>query len=216
MRAMTLSYRSKTAKPCAWCREDFFPYLGRDAEQTYCSKPCHHEARMANNRGIHEPPPAIDGCVWLDLGDGNFALIDEADAPVLIMHQWHRGHSGYALTRIDGAVEKTAVHQFLMPGVLVDHRNRDRLDNRRSNLRPATVAQNSANKSRYSNNTSGYKGVTESESGGKPRWVARAGIHGKRVYLGFFKSAEEAARAYDKAMLDAYGEFAALNFPEES
>jgi hypothetical protein len=88
------------------------------------------------------------------------------------------------------------------------------LDNRRSNLRLATPRGNSANGRMRANNTSGYRGI---------HWVARASkwhatirnIAGKKVHLGYFVTPEEAARAYDAAALEVYGEFASLNFRGE-
>jgi hypothetical protein len=151
------------------------------------------------------------GCAWLELGDGFFTLVDLADLSVLGEHIWHRTTKGYAATWLDAHTRSVRVHQFLLPDGQVDHRNRDRLDNRRMNLRYATHAQNSANRARLSNNTSGFKGVHA--LGGK--WCARAGAGGARKYLGWFDTPEDAARAYDAAMLEAHGEFAVLNFPAE-
>jgi hypothetical protein len=90
---------------------------------------------------------------------------------------------------------------------------RNGLDNRRSNLRPATPSQNSGNARRPSDNTSGFKGVTF--YGRTGRWRAYIGGHLRQRHLGYFRTAEEAARAYDEAAIDTWGEFAHLNFPKE-
>lgn len=98
----------------------------------------------------------------------------------------------------------------------VDHINRNRLDNRRENLRLATPQINALNRSRQSNNTSGYMGVSYNKRlGRRKRWEAYIKLNKKRRFLGIFLTLEEAARAYDKVALELHGEFATLNFPNE-
>jgi hypothetical protein len=79
----------------------------------------------------------------------------------------------------------------------VDHINRDRYDNRFENLREASRSENLQNARRRDNNTSGYTGVSWSKS--KKRWRAEIMVDGKRMYLGRFKTKEEAATARQKA-----------------
>lgn len=90
----------------------------------------------------------------------------------------------------------------------IEHRNNDGTDDRWDNLRPATQTQNTYNNSIRRDNTSGYKGVHPYRRGNSSRWVAQIG----KQHLGYFNAAEEAARAYDEAAAEAYGEFAFLNF----
>jgi hypothetical protein len=97
----------------------------------------------------------------------------------------------------------------------VDHRNRDRLDNRRGNLRSATDSQNGANKSKSTTRShSKFKGVTFHRNTG--RWQAAIKHHDRCIYLGLFDAEENAARAYDHAALRIFGEFARPNFPEDA
>jgi hypothetical protein len=98
------------------------------------------------------------------------------------------------------------------PTVQVDHRNHDTLDNSWTNLRLATPSQNGMNKKGKRTSVSGYKGVhlaTHPKWHISKPWVAQIG--GK--HIGNFATAEEAARAYDAAALEAHGEYAYLNFP---
>jgi hypothetical protein len=87
-----------------------------------------------------------------------------------------------------------------------DHKNCNRLDNRRDNLRVATRAQNHYNKSLGSDNTSGFKGVSWEKRRGK--WIASINIDGHRKFLGSFISAEIAYSAYCEAARLGHGEFA--------
>lgn len=92
------------------------------------------------------------------------------------------------------------------PANQIDHINRDRGDNRLSNLREATQSQNKANSNTYRNNTTGYKGVAAVR--GKQRWWARIRVNGHLRYLGTFDTPEDAHAAYCRAASETFGEFA--------
>ena len=97
---------------------------------------------------------------------------------------------------------------------MIDHRDGNGLNNRHTNLRPATDSQNQANKRKPKNGvTPSFKGVFW--HGRDMKWAARIRVNGKRKYLGYFHSEVEAARAYDAVALLHFGEFAKLNFPLE-
>jgi hypothetical protein len=89
-------------------------------------------------------------------------------------------------------------------GFEVDHVNHNKLDNRTENLRLATRQQNGAWRKHYN---SGLKGVRKH----RHKWVARISIFGREKHLGSFETQEQAARAYDAAAVEAYGEFAYTN-----
>ena len=113
------------------------------------------------------------------------------------------------------------MHKFIMnapKGMCVDHINHDGLDNRRENLRICTYSQNSQNKRRRVDSKSGYKGVHQISEKYKlkKRFMAYLRPKGqKRIRLGHYLTAEEAAKAYDKKAKELFGEFAELNFPED-
>lgn len=96
----------------------------------------------------------------------------------------------------------------------VDHKDRDTLNNKKENLRPCGQSQNGANRIRHKNNTSGFKGVTFKKDAG--RWSARIGVGWKRIHLGYFDTACDAAIAYDAAARKHFGEFARCNFPDST
>lgn len=92
-----------------------------------------------------------------------------------------------------------------------DHVFGNTLDNRRFNLRVCTNAENGRNRVRpNSNNTSNFKGVFWHQRAKK--WMAQIKVNAKAFYLGLFKSAESAAKAYDEAAIRFHGKFASLNF----
>lgn len=147
--------------------------------------------------------------VLVPLVHGIYALIDPSDWEAVSQHSWHYS-GGYAKNGRVGSM-----HRFIMQpatGLVVDHINRDRLDNRRSNLRICTQTQNKSNVGMRPSNKSGYRGVFQKPNGG---WYVRvnAGRDMLAVNKGPFETAEAAARVYDAIALEMRGEFAVLNFP---
>lgn len=156
--------------------------------------------------------------VKVPLSRGKVALVSPEDATEVSRFRWYavrfpNQYTWYAY-RHDGA-RPVAMHRHILnvqSGVLVDHRNRNGLDNRRGNIREATNRQNIANSRRRRSNTSGYRGVHRHTETG--RWIAQC-RGGTPRSLGSFDTAEEAAKAYDRAARERYGAFAALNFPDD-
>ncbi|MBT2232198.1 HNH endonuclease [Nonomuraea sp. NEAU-A123] len=119
----------------------------------------------------------------------------------------------YAWARTDAGTKPVARLVIDVPeGIQVDHINRNPLDNRRENLRPATRTQNARN--RWGWGQTGYKGVRARGPRGAGPYEAAIYVDKKRIYLGRLKTAEEAARLYDAAAKERFGEFAALNFDD--
>lgn len=87
----------------------------------------------------------------------------------------------------------------------IDHRNRDRLDNRRSNLRICTRSQNAMNRLKQSNNRSGFKGVVFSKR--YKKYIAQIKAQGIYHWLGYFNTAKEASKAYVEAATIYHGKF---------
>lgn len=162
------------------------------------------------------------------LTQGFVAIIDEADWPLVSQFKWHAAKSSYgdyyyaaaciARSRAEaiGCKKHFKLHQLLMgfPGLLIDHRDGNRMNNRRSNLRVATIAQNSRNSSKPRVPCSSrFKGVSWHRK--HQVWQVFIQVNRKNKFLGHFKDEEEAGRVYDIAARFHYGQFARLNFPVE-
>jgi hypothetical protein len=169
-------------------------------------------------RSTLEPPDYDGHFVMIPLTRGKFVIVDEADAEMIpSFGRWRtkmkaKRNTCYAAscTYPPGLPEQTVYMHVLIAGFKgVDHVNRNGLDNRRINLRPATVSQNQANRGPLSNNTSGYKGVSWNR--GRHKWSAIIKVAGEVTRLGFFDDPIEAARAYNQAASEAFGEYAYLN-----
>ncbi|RWQ72537.1 HNH endonuclease [Bacillus cereus] len=152
-------------------------------------------------------------------GEGKFALVDDDDYEKLSKHRWFANNHGYALrTYMESRRQyKAFMHREIIDvpaDMVTDHINRDKLDNRKSNLRIATRAQNNYNvPTRQKQTTSIYKGVTWSNRDQK--WQSSIVMNGKKNHLGYFSDETFAARVYDYFAYKMYGEFAYLNFPDK-
>ncbi len=142
------------------------------------------------------------------LTKGQVTYVDDEDYEMLNQKTWCV-NDGYAVNR-----ELGRMHRFLLgapKGVMVDHRNGDKLDNRRENLRLCTNSQNQANRQVF-RGASPFKGVCwQQRPNGTGAWKAQLIVESKVVYLGVFKTDLEAASAYNDAALQHFGEFAHLN-----
>jgi hypothetical protein len=121
----------------------------------------------------------------------------------------------YAYHMIRGFGKEVALHRLLLgaaPGEICDHINGDTLDNRLRNLRICTNAENLRNTQRRAPHGSKFKGVTRIK--GTDKWRAQIMKDGKKFNLGCFLSEEFAAKVYDAAARELFGEFARCNFPK--
>lgn len=147
-------------------------------------------------------------------GVGNFAKVDDEDYERVSNYKWFVGNHGrvYAVLerkRINGKhwQKNVLLHRFVMDmqdATHIDHINCDVLDNRKSNLRFATLSQNQYN--RPPRNKSGRKGVTWHKGAGK--WMAQIEHLGKPYYLGLFTDLDEATEAYNTKAKELFGDFA--------
>jgi hypothetical protein len=201
-----------TEKPKRICKHEgcdrplkSYGYCGKHAMRYYFGKDMDYTS-------VRDPRPAIiDGNIarlplGIDAKDGH-SIIDVEDA-YLDVYKWSLTKRGY-VARGKGALLHHAIMGKPEKGYFVDHINRDRLDNRRSNLRFVTMSQNNQNISKQKNNTSGHRGVHWRKDTSK--WSAEIKVNYKKIVLGCYENIDDAAKAYNKAAVKYFGEFAVLN-----
>jgi hypothetical protein len=148
----------------------------------------------------------------IELTKGYVAIVDDEDFERLAQYRWCYSN-GYAVRRRPRELGGGRIFMHLEIlgmacfGVNGDHKNLNRLDNRRLNLRPATDSQNQHNRSKYRNNTTGFKGVTRCQG----KFQARITVKGEQIFLGYYKTAEEAHAAYCLAAAEHHKQFARFN-----
>lgn len=118
-------------------------------------------------------------------------IIDDEDVGVISKHSWYINNCGYVIS-----TEGISLHRLVL-GITkknqhIDHINRDKLDNRKINLRICMPWQNAHNIPKKKNNTSGYKGVFRNGE----KWISKIMVRGNRIYLGTFDTKEKAYEAY--------------------
>jgi hypothetical protein len=158
----------------------------------------------------------------ISLTRGKFAIVDDEDYEWLSQWKWcytkTRGTStGYAMRSItrNGKSKAILMHRFILSApshLQVDHADGNGLNNRRSNIRLATVSQQMANRNRPKNSRP-FRGVRWVEE--KKKWRAEITADGKVRHIGYFDDPILAALAYDKKAVKHFGEFARPNFSDE-
>jgi hypothetical protein len=144
-------------------------------------------------------------------GKGLYVLVDEEDYEKLNQKNWYLHKNGYAFSN-----DFTKMHRYILnytgTELMVDHKNRNKLDNRKSNLRLCTRSQNMQNS--ISGYNKKYKGVfiIKNKRFNTQYIVSKIVVNKKTLYIGTYKNLEDAAKAYDVAAVKYFGEFALTNF----
>lgn len=149
---------------------------------------------------------------WINSKKYHYLIVDEIDYARLSKYRWRiKFRRGNMVIYHSSASKRYYIgHEIIRnvpSGMVIDHINQNRLDNRRSNIRVCTVTENNRNKGVRKDNKSGYKGVRSIN--GVYRAIIEAS--GKRYRLGVFRNKKDAARAYNKKAIELYGEYAWLN-----
>ncbi len=190
-----------------------------------------HHGKAIVNRTSKSPPFGVTIVIWdrrelnrcrrVPLSQGLAAIVDEGDAGEIAQHRWFAGkrkNTFYGVRHNPSPTGPRLIYMhrtILVTAGKVDHINGDGLDNRRCNLRAASDAENARNmrKAVNRNCSSRFKGVSRKKRAGC--WVANICVDYKKVHLGYFKSEEDAARAYDAAAVSLFGAFARTNFTQD-
>lgn len=155
----------------------------------------------------------------ITLARGQTALVDEEFHEMVSQFKWYLLNGGYAVRTVhlgmmDGKQVKSMVylHKFIMPapeGMVTDHINGNKLDCRVQNLRIISSSQNNMNRSKSRGKSSLFKGVCWDKS--RSKWISVIKINSKAKNLGRYETEIEAARAYNSAAIDMFGQCAHLN-----
>ncbi len=142
-----------------------------------------------------------------------YIYVSDEDYERVSKHHWtiEKGANTYYAMR-KANEKKIRLHNFILnpePPLVVDHINHNGLDNRRENMRIVTKRQNEANRRKTAGRKGRYKGVFFDTR--LRKWVAYVNAEGRRKYLGKWKTAREAAIAFNEAALKYYGPTAWLN-----
>ncbi|QSF43352.1 HNH endonuclease [Paenibacillus tianjinensis] len=136
------------------------------------------------------------------------AIVDLEDVDLLSRHKWRENNWGYPSTGNGRSEINCMMHQLLMhpkDGEIVDHINRNPLDNRRCNLRIVNKSINSINTGLRGNNVSGVTGVTYNKNA--KSWRAFINFNGTRIELGHKKLFEDAVRKRLRAEIYYYPDY---------
>jgi len=127
-----------------------------------------------------------------------FSLVSNEDFNLLNKYKWHTSSDGYARTQVSRG-KFLLMHQLINntpKGFDTDHINRNKLDNRRENLRTATRSLNNINSGLSIRNTSGHKGIDFYKR--VKKWRVRISFENKNVSLGYFDDLKDAIQARKK------------------
>lgn len=182
--------------------------------QTTCSRTCFGRLRtlraLESRAALVQPTDASYRLVPLAKGQVMMVSLDDFEWASEIA--W-TSRDGYAYSGRNCSAHRHIAQRAtgqLPPQTEVDHKNGDRLDNRRANLRVTTKLLNARNRRLNSNSKSGYKGVCLHKRVGL--WGVSIGAHGQQLHVGYFETQEEAAWMRDQWAIELHGDFARLNF----
>ena len=151
----------------------------------------------------------------IKLTRGKETMVDDDIYELIKDQKWHCTSEDYAIRNLPieyrQEQKKIRLHQLVLgfPDSIIDHIDGNKLNNQRKNLRLCNESQNRMNSRLSKNNSTGYRGVWKTINN---NFTARVKCCGKDYYLGRFKTAILAAKAYDKKIKELFGEFAKTNF----
>ena len=159
----------------------------------------------------------------IHLTQGQIAVVDDEDFKRLDQHKWQALKTPYTYyavrktSRKKGPMKMIYMHREILglrpsDGILTDHRDHDGLNNCKYNIRKCDKPKNAMNSSPWQTKVSRFKGIRPGGTG--IGWCARIKVQGKGRHLGTFDTEIEAAKAYDKAAIEFFDEFALLTFPK--
>lgn len=210
--AQKLSEKNKQNYKCQYCNNK--GYYNKQFQLYLCDK---HRSQLARHQEILERTRfdsneyiIFDEHAEIVLYDSQGSpisniLIDLDDLEICKIYKWHSDSHGYAQTCV--GKKRIKLHNYLMnppKGMVVDHKNRNRQDNRRSNLRICTRKDNNKNYNVKKSSKTGIRGIEKLYN----KFYAYIGVDGKKIHLGGYNNIEDAIKARLDAEIKYFGEFA--------
>lgn len=173
----------------------------------------YHNGRIKKYKRKRKDNIIVEKEQWMEIHyeTGEIALFDKEDLEFVKQCYWGIDLHGYLHGRIEGRLARFHRHLLGFPNGTVDHINRDKLDNRKSNLRIGTQRDNSRNRSIAVDNTSGVTGVWKDKNAITNKWVAEIMVNRKKISLGRYETLEEAAKIRRKAEEKYFDEYAPIH-----
>lgn len=137
-----------------------------------------------------------------------YAIIDDEDYDKIKHLRWRLSTIGYVTARDNVLKQEVYIHRLLLNApnnLLVDHINKNKLDNRKINIRLVTKSQNAMNSKKQNNNTSGCRGVYWRQE--RSCWLVYINVNGKRIGLGHYKDFNSAVATRKEGELKYFGEY---------
>lgn len=176
------------SKKCRFCKKKFCP-KHNPKRQLFCNRECFSNS-IRGKFNNHK----VEGNIVKFFIKGKKVLINLEDLKKVQRTRWHLANTGYPSSVFLG--KRMLLHNLILQvkvGLVVDHVNRNKLDNRKNNLRLVTPKENCRNGSLPKTNTSGYRGVTWCKK--DKRWKARLSLNDRTINLGQFKDIKDAVTA---------------------
>lgn len=149
----------------------------------------------------------------IQLTQGKVTLVDDTEYGFLNRYKWCANKIGCTYYAVRGK-DHIYMHRIILKApsrVEVDHVNSDTLDNRRMNLRLCNSCENNRHRRLSCINKTGFKGVSRTTKNPKNPYVAYISVDNRNINLGYYHTAEQAAKSYDSAALKHFGRFALTN-----
>lgn len=199
---------------CEFCNKTGKTYYVKDLEMRLCRRHCsqYYEMGKLYERTVKDPNEIIIRDTYAEILLYNKyheeiarSKVDIEDVDLVSQYKWGLNNSNYC---------RNGTHRILLHNLImgtydknkftVDHINRDRLDNRKQNLRLVDFSMNGFNKGKQSNNTSGHVGVSWDKQ--RQKWEAHIKINRKKKFLGYFNDINDAVKVRHDAEIEYYGE----------
>lgn len=148
-------------------------------------------------------------CFNRDCASVGYTIVDTKEVDKLKGYKWYIDNKGYVRSNNLGFMHNIILGITPTMQLVVDHIDRNPLNNTKKNLRTGTYGENNCNRDIVKRNTSGCVGICWNEK--RNKWFAQITFKGKHNWLGYFVNKIDAIVAYNKAAKELHGEFAVLN-----